>query len=189
MDRARLLALICEALGKGDRDSAAEILSQRYPFEVTEKQTRKYTEYEKTRIFHRDGFIDRYKGTRLIFPPVLRLVSDALPDQFPFHTNWKMSESHIAYWELSATIDHLVPVARGGADDESNWVCCSMLTNGIKANWTLEECGWQLHERGDFSTWDGLLNWFIVEVEKHPELQAKPHYRGWYKAAKSLTIL
>jgi len=42
-----------------------------------------------TRIFARDGFIDRYRGSRLIFPAALRLLSHYLPAEFPFHKNGK----------------------------------------------------------------------------------------------------
>jgi len=62
-----------------------------------------------TRIFARDGFIDRYRGSRLIFPPVLRLLSLYLPKEFPYHKNGKMTEGHMAYWELFPTVDHVVP--------------------------------------------------------------------------------
>ena len=40
------------------------------------------------------------------------------------------------------TIDHVIPVARGGADDESNVVTTSMLRNSAKSNWLLDEVGW-----------------------------------------------
>ena len=95
-----------------------------------------------TRVFARDGFVDRYSGDKLVFPgTLLRLLSALMPDEFPAHPNWKMSASHVMYWELCPTIDHLVPVARGGADNESNYVTISMLRNSAKAHWTLEELG------------------------------------------------
>lgn len=50
-----------------------------------------------------------------------------------------MSECHIVYWELFPTIDHIVPVARGGRNSEENWVSTSMLRNSAKFNGTLEE--------------------------------------------------
>lgn len=43
---------------------------------------------------------DRYSGTQLVFPGVLRLLSRLLRSEFPFHPNWKMSETHMVYWEL-----------------------------------------------------------------------------------------
>ena len=84
-----------------------------------------------------------------------------MPQEFPAHPNWKMSASHVMYWELCATIDHLVPVSRGGADDKSNYVTTSVLRNSAKAHWTLEELGWTLHPPGLMGSWDGLMGWFL----------------------------
>ena len=111
--------------------------------------TRRYSPYQSCQVFIRDGFIDRYAGTRLVFPGALRILSIEMPKEFPFHPNWKMSESHIVYWELFPTIDHVVPVSKGGADEEQNWVSTSMLRNNAKSNWTLEELGWELKPQGD----------------------------------------
>ena len=72
------------------------------------------------------------------------LLSDLYPSLFPFQKNWKMSETHPAYWELMPTLDHVVPVARGGTDSEENWITTSMLRNSAKTNWTVEEFGWYL---------------------------------------------
>ena len=144
---------------------------------------RKATLTEATRVFLRDGFVDRYAGTRLVFPPVLRLISQTLPEEFPFHPNWKMSECHVAYWELSATVDHVVPVARGGRDDETNWVCTSMLRNGVKSNWTLDELGWDLLPSGDLEEWDGMLGWFLNFANSHKDILHHPYLRRWHVAA------
>ncbi|MCY1257589.1 hypothetical protein D9M68_82000 [compost metagenome] len=143
-----------------------------------------------TKVFLRDGFIDRYRGTRLVFPPVLRLLSHYLPGVFPYHKNWKMDKCHPAYWQLLATIDHVIPIARGGSDDETNCACCSMLTNSIKANWTLEELQWTLHPQGDLSEWDGMMRWFLDQVHQHPALleegPAASYLNRWYGPAREL---
>jgi len=136
-----------------------------------------------TKIFVRDGFIDRYKGTRLIFPPTLRIISKLLPLDFPYHKNGKMSEGHFAYWELFPSIDHVNPVARAGDDNEENWVCCSMLTNSIKSNWTLEQLGWDLLPSGNFSEWDGLMPWYIDQVDRDRSLLENPYLRTWHRVA------
>jgi len=136
----------------------------------------------------RDGFQDRYTGERLIFPPVLRLLSAELPEAFPFHPNWKTDVTHPAYWELGATVDHLVPVSRGGRDDESNWVTTSMARNSAKGNWTLEELGWALQPPGDFLAWDGLINWFLQRTEENPRVLASPSMRHWHRAARKVTL-
>lgn len=94
-----------------------------------------------------------------------------------------MSEGHIVFWELFPTIDHLVPVARGGKDEESNWVCCSMLTNSIKSNWTLEQLQWELFPKGDLENWDGMFTWFIEQVESDEKLLKHAYIKNWFNAA------
>ncbi len=138
---------------------------------------------ESARVFVRDGFIDRYTGARLVFLPVLRVISSILPEAFPYHPNWKTDVTHPAYWDLTATVDHLVPVSRGGADDESNWVTTSMARNSAKGNWSVEDLGWTLHPPGDFAEWDGLLNWYVHYTEKHPEALLDDSMRQWRRAA------
>ena len=77
-----------------------------------------------------------------MFPGIMRLLSFYMPAEFPFHPNWKMTDTHIAYWELVPTVDHIIPISRGGLDRDSNLVTTSMMRNAAKANWTLEELGW-----------------------------------------------
>jgi hypothetical protein len=184
-DRAAVLLEVCLALSAGDTKGASAVLRRDYPFEPVAAVERKYGEAEAIRIFLRDGFVDRYSGARLVFPGALRLLSLRLPSAFPFHPNWKMSETHEAYWELSPTVDHVVPVARGGADSEANWVTTSMRRNSAKSNWTLNELGWTLLPPGRADEWDGLLGWFLNEAKNDSSVLAVPHLRKWYNAAIS----
>lgn len=183
MNHADALRLVCESLLNGDIETAASTLKLEYPFAAPQAVARGYSNLEALRVFSRDGFIDRYSGDRLVFPGALRVISLLLPAEFPFHPNWKMSETHPAFWELSPTVDHVVPIARGGADDESNWVTTSMLRNGAKANWTLEELGWTLRPPGDPARWDGLMGWFHACLIEYPHLVANSHVRRWRRAA------
>ncbi len=184
-ERANIIKIICEKLSSGDTGSASEIARLQYPFLDLPTTTRKFTEAQALRVFVRDGFVDRYSGNRLLFPPVLRLLSILLPDVFPFHRNWKMNKTHPAYWELFPTLDHIVPIARGGPDHEDNLVSTSMLRNSAKANWTLEELGWSLHPPGDMNQWDGMLAWCIEFVKKDRELIKDKYIDRWYRAALS----
>ncbi len=188
-DKAGVLKQVSELLSANRLVDAASYIRQAYPFEPVEKSTRKYTPRQMTQVFNRDGFIDRYRGTRLVYPPALRLISMALPERFPYHKNGKMTVGHFAYWELFPSIDHIVPVAHGGKDEEANWVCCSMLTNQIKANWTLEELEWELKPPGDLTKWDGLLNWFIAQMRDESVRLAAPKYcRDWLSAAQACSF-
>ena len=152
---------VCEKLVLNDQSGALELLKSRYPFQPFETDKRKYTSTQSMKQFLRDGFIDRYSGTRLVNPGVLRLLSSLYPDDFPYHRNWKNTDCHIAYWELFPTVDHVFPIARGGLDSEENWVTTSMLRNSAKSNATLDEIDWDLKPAGALENWDGLTHWLI----------------------------
>lgn len=184
-ERALVIADVCNALTAGLVESAVSALKRDYPFAPQAVTKREYGARESTRVFVRDGFIDRYTGERLVFPPVLRAVSLMLPNQFPFHPNWKTDLTHPAFWEIGATIDHLVPVSRGGADDESNWVTTSMARNSAKLNWTLDQLGWTLQPVGDFKIWDGLVHWFVEFALANPAILGSGSMKQWHRAAIS----
>ena len=94
-----------------------------------------------------------------------------------------MAESHIVYWELFPTVDHIVPIARGGTDTADNWVTTSMVLNSAKANWTLKELAWKLLAPGDPKAWDGLLPWFLRFVSRAPEHLQDKYTKIWHSAA------
>jgi hypothetical protein len=182
--KEKIILKACIALAKGELDAAKTIIDTEYPHQILNAESRKYTEYQSTKIFVRDGFIDRYSGGRLVFPPVLRLLSALLPEVFPFQKNWKMSECHIAYYQLFPTIDHIIPIARGGQDEDRNRVTTSMLRNSAKSNWLLEELGWKLYSPGELKNWDGLTYWFLEYAESHSEILNVPYIHRWHNAAK-----
>lgn len=156
-DRARTLTDALQAILEGNATRARAELREHYPFQRLQRNSRSWSPKQALQLFLRDGFVDRYSGGQLIFPGALRVLSLVVPDEFPSHPNWKMDETHIAFWELFPTIDHVVPVARGGKDEPHNWVTTSMMRNQAKSNWTLEELGWKLHAVGNLDEWDGLL--------------------------------
>ncbi|MBI1916695.1 MAG: HNH endonuclease [Planctomycetes bacterium] len=181
-DRAAVIGRVLQTLRSGGRASAADILHAEYPFISVTPEDRRYTELLALQVFRRDGFVDRYSGQRLVFPGVLRLLSAVLPQEFPFHPNWKMTETHPAYWELFPTIDHVLPVSRGGVDSDVNWVTTSMVRNAAKANWTLEELGWGLCPPGSLVEWDGLTGSFLEFVDSDRSVLGDGYLRRWYSA-------
>lgn len=181
-DKADILARTVAAIDAGDLEQGRQILRREYPFSALAKNPRRYTERQCLQVFYRDGFVDRYSGTKLVHPGALRTLSRVFPDEFPAHQNWLMSQSHFAFWELFPTIDHLVPVARGGVDAEPNWVSTSMLRNSAKAHWTLDELGWTLRAPGDHTEWDGLSGWFVEHLRSCPELLGDKYLARWFRA-------
>ena len=177
----KIISRVCTALEEGELEVAKKIVEIEYPHQLLGPTIRNCSEYQSIKIFARDGFIDRYSGKRLVFPPVLRLLSKLMPEVFPFQKNWKMSECHIAYYQLFPTVDHIIPVARGGEDEYSNWVTTSMLRNNAKSNWLLEELGWELYPPGEMKEWDGLIHWFMRYAENHPEILTVPYIYKWHK--------
>lgn len=185
MSIAETLRQVSEMLSSGDSVSAAEVLSSAFPTPPASTPRSPWSLARLTKVFIRDGFTDRYFGEPLVFPGALRALSVLSPSLFPYHRNWKQSLTHSIYWSHYPTIDHVVPVARGGADDESNVVTTSMLSNAAKSNWLLSELGWHTTHAPLAATWDGLLVWFCREYERNEKLRQEPSLRQWYKAAKS----
>ncbi|HEX5322430.1 MAG TPA: hypothetical protein VFW40_01495 [Capsulimonadaceae bacterium] len=177
---------VCEALSNNNAAFASRILQDEMPFAAHGIVNRNYPKHKVVALFVRDGFIDRYSGKRLLFSPALRLISSLIPEDFPYHLNWKTTECHAAYWNLSATLDHIVPVVRGGSNDDSNLATTSMIRNNAKSNWTLEELGWRLLPPGNFENWDGMLGWFCGYIEQHPGCETLKYASSWYGAAKKV---
>ena len=99
---------------------AKEIINSEYPFEYSKRSKRGVTDKIKFKQCIKDGFIDRYSGERLVNPGILKVISYYCPNEFPYQQHWKMDACHIAYWELNPSIDHIRPIALGGADGEEN---------------------------------------------------------------------
>ena len=175
--KTEILGEVCEHLLAGDMRSAADVANTRYPFVPIVPASRGYGEARCVAIFRRDGFTDRYSGEPLVFPGTLRLLSLLLPVQFPFQKNWRTAETHVMFWELFPTLDHVVPVCRGGTDDDTNLVTTSMLRNSAKANWLLEELGWELAAQRQMSNWDGLVGWFMRFLAKDSSYLADTYVR------------
>lgn len=160
---------------------AGMIIETDYPFHKLTAHGRNYTDKEKMAQFVRDGFIDRYSGQKLINPGILKVLSYYMPETFPYHAHWKMEECHNAYWEFVPTVDHIYPVALGGADIMENLATTSMLHNAIKSNWTLEQLNWKLYDAGDYCEYDGLTGLFIKLVEADKELLKDTYIKRWYR--------
>ena len=181
MDKIETLEKAAYEILGGKIEDAKKIIQSGYPFRRLSAVGRNYTDKQKIRQFIKDGFIDRYSGQKLLNPGFLKVLSYYLPDAFPYHAHWKMEECHNAYWEFVPTVDHIYPVALGGADSEENWATTSMLHNAIKSNWTLEQLQWKLYDAGNDSEWDGLTALFVKMVDSDAILLEDAYIKRWYK--------
>lgn len=185
LSKGEIVKEVLQYLLKGDKVTCSQIVKERYPFSIVVTDRRSYSPLQMTKVFLRDGFIDRYSGEKLLFPGIFRILQLELPNDFPAQSNWKMKETHMVYWELFPTIDHVIPIARGGKDTEDNWVTTSMKRNSAKANWLLDEIGWTLNNPGDLKEWDGLVYLFLDLVKVYPELLTNKYISTWQKALLS----
>lgn len=110
-------------------EQARHVITDNYPFKKLESTSRSYTDKQKMQQFKKDGFIDRYSGDKLVNPGFLKVLSHYMPEEFPYHSHWKMESCHNAYWEFVPTVDHIYPVALGGVDSEENWATISIYPN------------------------------------------------------------
>lgn len=177
---ACVISEIITEIKSGNIENGKNIIKTKYPFQQYEVFHRSYTIKQKMEQFRKDGFIDRYSGDKLINPGILKVISYYYPSDFPYHPHSKMTESHIAYWELLLSIDHINPIAKGGVDDPSNWVTTSMMHNLIKSNWTLEQLRWEIYPPGDLKDWDGMTKDLVDMVESNSELLTDNYIKTWY---------
>lgn len=167
-------------------EQARHVITDNYPFKTLESTSRSYTDRQKIQQFKKDGFIDRYSGGKLVNPGFLKVLSHYMSEEFPYYSHWKMEACHNAYWEFVPTVDHIYPVALGGADSEENWATTSMLHNSIKNNWTLEQLNWKLYAAGNYEDWDGLTGVFVELVEKDASLLEDTYIKKWYHLSKEV---
>ena len=182
IDLTSVLLAACSSISKHDFKEAREILELGAPFKPQMRINRQFSESQALEVFRRDGFIDRYSGDRLVFPGTLRLLSHYYPKAFPYHSHWHTEKTHLAYWLLCPTIDHVVPVTRGGSNDMDNFVTTSQLHNSVKGHWLLSELGWCLHKPGNLDEWYGLLGWFIQQIREDAGAISCAYIKRWQRA-------
>ena len=186
-EKTDIIKKACEMLLNSSKIDALTLINDKYRFSCPTIIKRHYSEADKLRIFIRDGFIDRYSGKKLLVPSILKVLSFYFPKDFPYQEHWKMSETHIAYWELIPTIDHILPISVGGENSMENCVTTSMKNNSIKSNWTLDQLGWKLYTSGSNNDWDGLIGLFIQIVDNDKDFLKDNYIRRWYNLIKAMT--
>lgn len=188
--KAEIIKKLCELLMENKKDEGINFVTENYPFQTLENSaSRQYTKYEMMKTFLRDGFVDRYSGEKLLFPGIIRLLSLEIPDIFKYHLNWKMSETHMIYWDLFPTIDHIIPIAKGGTNEESNWITTNQLRNSAKSNHILTDLGWEILPPGNIEEWDGLCSFFLNWVSKESFEEKYKDTKDWKYISEWKTAL
>jgi len=182
-----VLSRVCELLARGEALAAADCIRTHYPPPLPQSPRGTWSPTRAMRVFLRDGFTDRYSGSPLVFPGTLHALSVLLPDVFPYQKNWRQSDTHSGFWELYPTIDHVIPLARGGSDEEKNVVTTSMVRNAAKANWLLAELGWNSEPAPLVKDWDGLVASFLTLYEHSEIVRTHPRTKAWHRILSHAT--
>jgi len=109
----------------------------------------------KRLIFERDHYTCRLCGMKTIDVEVLRGLSRAFPLELPFHPNWKHDATSLVYWTHTTSLEHIIPIARGGADEPENFATSCYGCNDMRSHALLEEVGWTIRPI-EPSSWRGL---------------------------------
>jgi DNA-directed RNA polymerase subunit RPC12/RpoP len=107
-------------------------------------------------IYRRDGYRCRFCGCRVILKAARGTMHSLVPDAIPWGAADK--NKHAAFYALTATVDHLVPHAKGGDNSPGNLLTTCQPCNFGKGNWLIEEIG-LLDPRSRppvADAWDGL---------------------------------
>ena len=75
-------------------EQVRHVITDNYPFKTLESTSRSYTDRQMIQQFKKDGFIDRYSGGKLVNPGFLKALSHYMPEEFPYHSHWKMEACH-----------------------------------------------------------------------------------------------
>ncbi len=206
-DKSDIIKLVCNDIISDDKEAAQnqlkkldfERLSAVEPGTIPMSQQNEKKPKRGTipmsmqiEVFKENNFICQYCGKRTVFIGTLRAINLLLPDDFPYHTHWKWDSTHQVFWELTASCDHIIPVARGGRDEPDNLTTACYLCNSLKTQWTIEELkksGWiQQNKPVKDDEWDGLTGLFLDIMEKNdiPKLKSLENELKKYNESKIL---
>jgi 5-methylcytosine-specific restriction endonuclease McrA len=182
---ARFQALV-SALAVGDSSESRRLVELvANPGALTPTTRPPWSLRRWTAVFARDSYTCRYCERLTIAPPILRVVSHVFPEVFRFNPNWKTSETDAAYFVLSTSSDHVLPVTRGGTDDPDNLVTACWKCNGMKSNFLLSELRhWKLMPVAAPNSWRGLTE-YLDDMILHAGLGNEPYLRRWSEAIKN----
>lgn len=193
-DHDRVAWLLTQAgaeLAAGHERAGEELISSQIPHAARVRTRRSANAGDKLNVWMADGFRCRYTGDLLVFPGYLTLLSAVWPETFPGHPNWKTDAAHDAYWTHSASLEHLDPVASGGAETDDNWITTSMARNQVRSRYPLQSLGWTVQARARRDDWDGGLGQFKRLIANRPELLSHAawgrYLERWHRAVEAFS--
>ncbi len=127
------------------------------------------------KVWFRDNWTCKYCGEPVFFAPTLKLLDKISPGRGYYHPNGKTDNILSLFQWRWASIDHVKPHAKGGADDVSNYVTACWGCN-LKLRDKSEKQGkpkpGKSNSNAENVNWDGLSSLYTELSQKKDE---------WYK--------
>lgn len=126
-------------------------------------------------IFRRDGWRCRYCGCRVIPSKVRRWMDKRLSGAIRWDDKATLG-CHAGFWTLWASVDHVIPRARGGQNEAENLVTACMVCNFAREDYMLEELG-LADPRSRLPVldgWDGLTRLLTNTTKRSPRRPEEP---------------
>lgn len=125
-------------------------------------------------IFSRDGWRCRFCGCRVISRKARSVFARLYPEEARWGKTFH-AQTHSALGSLAASLDHILPHARGGTNDEENLVTACTPCQFGRNQWTLAEVGFAdpRTRKPVIDEWDGLLRIVKIHVEEMEQCRTK----------------
>ena len=172
-------------LGKPER---TKVVCEPFPFEegahtpLQREPRRAFSIAEQAKIFARDHYTCRYCGVPTISLQVMNVVSTLFPWAYSLHPHWKYEKTDRSFSEYSTSLEHHVPIARGGTNEEDNLLTACAWCNYSKNESLAEELGWRKLPVAK-TEWDGLSGYLPALLMRLDGKLKK--YKEWAKIVGS----
>jgi hypothetical protein len=131
------------------------------------------SEFRNVQIYRRDAFTCKYARCRkrTVHGVLLREIASVFPDLLGTHPNWYALDQHIVYWTCTATLEHRIALAFGGADIDDNCLTGCSQCQYAKYQYPLADTVWIVDDpdasmptpEQEAERWDGL-SWSLAPL-------------------------
>lgn len=135
------------------------------------------SKHDQLTVFYRDDWMCRYCGEAVFFAQALKLLDSLNPNHGYYHPNGKSGAILPLFQWRWASVDHVVPVTKGGQNRLDNYVTSCRQCNLRLSNDTENRPSPNPKRRKDQSLrWDGLAG---IYYELGPDDSWKQALRYW----------
>lgn len=151
----------------------------------TERKLRMPAKAFQASVFIRDRYFCRYCNKSTVALPVMNAIAAIYPMTYRLHPHWKATETDVSFWIDMASLDHIIPLTRGGTNETSNLATSCWRCNELKGGSLLTEIGWTI-QRPQAMDWDGLSSKLADLVAVIPDGHIR--YRAWVEAFEAASM-